>query len=193
VTSRLIKGVQEFFQDVKTDQQLTYGLLPSTPKFSNYLNFLGLGVAQAPYPLVPPEETQTHGHQQVPRQPNHQAPASAQPQPASTSNKRARLSSGPFSHTVNSHVTTLLTQLGTGFYVAKLRETLSMTNKQLYAHLGVPDNSCLVYVIKGICHCAQCKNKHLDMACLDTTKLIAALTHMKAGTTLAPALSPQGA
>jgi hypothetical protein len=57
VTSRLIKGVQEFFQDVITEQQLSYGLLPSTPKFSNYLNFLGLVVAQAPHPLAPLEET----------------------------------------------------------------------------------------------------------------------------------------
>ena len=168
-------------------------MLPSTPKFSNYLHFLGMGVAQAPHPLAPPEETQTHVHQQAPHQPNQQAPAPTQHQPAATGNKRARLSSGPFSHTVNSHVVTLLTQLGTSFYVAKLRDTLSMSNKQMYAHLVVPDNSCLVYVIKGTCSRARCKNKHPDMACLNTTKLIPALNRMAAANVTAPALVPQGA
>ena len=193
VTSRLISGVQEFFCDVKTDQQLDYGLLPSTPKFITYLQFIVMGIAQVPLPLAPPEANQTPVHQQAHQKVYHQAPTQAQQQPAATSNKRACLSAGPFSHTVNSHVATLLTQLGNGFYVAKLKNALSMSNKQMYTHLGVPENSCLVYVIKGTCSRSRCKNKHSDMACLDTNKLIAALTHMAAGNVTAPAPAPKGA
>ena len=111
VTSRLISGVQEFFCDVKTEQQLNYGLLPSTPKFTTYLQFIGMGIAQLPLPLAPPEANQTPSHQQAHQQAHHQAATQAQQQPAATSNKRARLSAETFSHTVNSHVATLLTQL----------------------------------------------------------------------------------
>ena len=118
VTSKIISGVQEFFQDVKTDQQLDYGLLPGTPKFTTYLQLIGMGISQVPLPIAPPEANQTPARQQAHQQAHHQAATQAQQQPAATSNKKARHSSETFLHTVNSHVATLITQLGNGFYVA---------------------------------------------------------------------------
>ena len=165
-------------------------MLPSTPKFNTYLQFLVMGIAQVPLPLAPPAANQAPTQQQT----HHQAATQAHQQPTATSNKRSCLSAGPHSHTVNSNVKTLLTQLGHSFYVGKLRTSLNMSNKQMYAHLSVPENSCLLYVIKGTCNQDQCRNKHPDMACLNTTKLIAALTLLEAGhTATASASAPQGA
>ena len=57
VTSKLVSGVQEFFCDIKTEEQLNYGMLPSTPKFNTYLQLLGMGISQVPPPLAPPQLT----------------------------------------------------------------------------------------------------------------------------------------
>ena len=54
VTLKLISGVKEFFRDIKTEEKLNYGMLPSTPKFNTYLQFIGMGIAQVPLPPSAP-------------------------------------------------------------------------------------------------------------------------------------------
>ena len=54
VTSKLISAVQEIFRYIKTEDHLKYDMLPSTPKFYNYHQFMGMGIGQVSFPLAPP-------------------------------------------------------------------------------------------------------------------------------------------